>query len=581
MAIYRDPFDVGPTDSYTSPTPRPTGGGAVPRPISSYPGWNSGLSDAYAQLQGAYKEYLGREGSDAEILSHLSGGSVWDATHVSQAASNIASSSEAQAYRNRPVSSTSAPVEPTPAPTPAPVVANPSPVTETGGIPTFVPQTTPAQAAPAPAAPTTPATAPAPAATGAIPSPGPGWVQIPGGGWVPPDHPLAATAGAQATTPGAAAGSALTGPYAPPPRPAGTEYTPTPITGTLPTYTPQTFAGSLPGYTPTTFSGALPSYTATNISPFTAPDQAATNASESALLQQILANPQTLTPQVVSQLMEQQKETAVTGRQQAMDRLWSDAAARGTLPGGYTQASARRVEDATLRDILGGQRDISIRAAEQNRADQIAALAAAESVQTGQATRATSLYDALLSGQQAQAKEGQFAYGAGVDAATFAQKLAEANVKERQYGYTTGVDAAKFANDLALQNAKEQQWGFASQADAAQFKLKTDLANEAAKQTAAQQALASYGEDIGAWSTGLGAQQSANMLALQKALGEGGLAVDWGRISEGGRQFNLGNQLNWAQLLQMIANQTDASKYNWANLQASNTNPFYSSLFGV
>lgn len=115
---------------------------------------------------------------------------------------------------------------------------------------------------------------------------------------------------------------------------------------------------------------SVPAYKPTNFS-----DPSGTRNSQSALLSSILQNPQTMNASTVDQLKEQQKEQALQIAQQNQAQLDNAGIARGTLGGNL--AAQRANLDAMMSAILTGNRDVDIKAAAQNRADELAALNAA------------------------------------------------------------------------------------------------------------------------------------------------------------------------------------------------------------
>ena len=70
-------------------------------------------------------------------------------------------------------------------------------------------------------------------------------------------------------------------------------------------------------------------------------------------------------------------------------------------------------------------------------------------------------------------------------------------------------------------------------------------------------------------------------LGLQRELGQGGLAIDQNRINESGRQYDLGNQLGWGNLL----NNATIGRLNYGlglgELQQGGQNQLIQSLFGA
>ena len=77
-----------------TPRPRPRGG---PR-IAPNQGGNT-YQSASQQIQDAYREYLGRDASEQEILGQLGGGRYFAPENVRHAISNIRGSEEARNYR--------------------------------------------------------------------------------------------------------------------------------------------------------------------------------------------------------------------------------------------------------------------------------------------------------------------------------------------------------------------------------------------------------------------------------------------------------------------------------------------------
>ena len=89
----------------------------------------------------------------------------------------------------------------------------------------------------------------------------------------------------------------------------------------------------------------------------------------------------------------------------------------------------------------------------------------------------------------------------------------------------------------------------------------------------------------------LGGQQQrqlgANEFALQRALGLGNLGLGWGgidmdgqRLGESARQFNMGNQLNWAGLMNDMTMGRANYGLNLAQLQQQGQNGMFNFLMG-
>ena len=128
-----DPND--PNSQFDEPDPNGTqapSAGAVAQPGQRYSWQNSQAGrNAYGQVAGAYRQYLGRDGSADEIWnSHLNWDRAPDSNFMSKILGNLSNSDEAKAYRNRPTAA--APTAPTPPPPPPSPTG--SPVTDTGKI---------------------------------------------------------------------------------------------------------------------------------------------------------------------------------------------------------------------------------------------------------------------------------------------------------------------------------------------------------------------------------------------------------------------------------------------------------------
>lgn len=100
---------------------------------------------------------------------------------------------------------------------------------------------------------------------------------------------------------------------------------------------------------------------------------------QQALMARILANPQTMGQQQQDQLAEAQKESAGRMAAQSQGAAAQSFARRGFGPGSGQQAAAEaEINNDLMSQLLSGRRDIAVRAAQQNRADELAALAASQ-----------------------------------------------------------------------------------------------------------------------------------------------------------------------------------------------------------
>lgn len=325
-----------------------------------------------------------------------------------------------------------------------------------------------------------------------------GGVQLPGGQWVPKNHPLAATAGGGVGGGSPQAGAPLSGSFAGdwqggfrPPDSA--------------VYKP----GQLPGQD-------LGTYNAHQFSQFSAPDQSAVEGQQSALLQKLLGST-SMSDQNVAQLQEQNKEGALSMQHQLQDQMGQSAAARGVTGGGAFGANQRRLGEDAIQQILKGNRDISLQKMTQDRADQTGAMGLANETLNSRMNRATQGYGAQLAGQGAQAGE---------------------NFK----AFDTGRDQTKFALDRALSQEGLNKSGADSMQNA-------------------------WGQ-----STGFGLQNKGQ--EIQRALGEGGLALDRSRLGESGRQFDLSHLLANKQFQEQMRqyNGNLGLNYNQLNQSANDNN---------
>jgi hypothetical protein len=258
--------------------------------------------------------------------------------------------------------------------------------------------------------------------------------------WVPGDHPIATAAGAPVVAPNSPA----------PAVPGTPTIDPTALlTNPAPTYTPYQF----------TQYGQ-------QVDPW-----ATQNAQAGDLITQMLAAPHTITDQGAGILAERQKAQALAQQQALLDALQQQQVASGFgTPGGYQQSQQRRIGEGTNTALLQGSQDLALARMQQDRQDEINALNAASGFMGQDAARQGTLYQSLLSGQNAQAGDNFRGYGSAADAFNNHQQVA----------------------------------------------------------------------------------LSAQQLALQRMLGQGGLDLDSRRLGESGRQFDLGHQLNWASLMEQM-----------------------------
>lgn len=358
----------------------------------------------------------------------------------------------------------------------------------------------------------------APAAGGIDPFAASGGGTNVNGNWIPNSNPAEiARQRALAGQSGSTTGSAPTGaPGAPsfqfgaaPGAPTGTTYTP----GQLPGSTQSAYSASQ-------FSGSTPeAYKETQFSQFSGPNQQQTDDSQTALINRILANPESMSPQMVAQLKGVQQDSATSMAKQLQDQLGENVASRGlSSGGGFANSNARRIGENSISQILGANRDIDIQKAQTDRSDQLNALGAASDVMSGQMNRASQGYQNTLAGQSAQAGEGKF---------------------------TTQSNLDRNSQDLQRQGmqADENYRGWGSQKSLDDAAFQRAMGQEGLNQAGADSKFRQYGQDSQNYFGMRDAGRADQNLALQGELGRGGLANDSKRIAQNDRQFDLSHIL--------------------------------------
>lgn len=139
---------------------------------------------------------------------------------------------------------------------------------------------------------------------------------------------------------------------------------------TVANYTP----GTLQDYTPQNIvRRELETYNPTELARFTPGGGGNIENLHTGLIERVLANPETLSPQVVAQMKEQAKEEALAFEQQKKDQLARDVLARGISGGGFQAAGERRLAGDTINSLVNANRGIDLAKVERDRADQISA----------------------------------------------------------------------------------------------------------------------------------------------------------------------------------------------------------------
>jgi hypothetical protein len=340
-----------------------------------------------------------------------------------------------------------------------------------------------------------------------------GGVQLPGGQWVPRNHPLAAQG--QPAPAGPATGAAPGAPPAPyagyqpaPTRPANTAYQGTNINVGLPQGTSATQFQQWDGY-----------------------NEGEQGALQRQLIEQVLRNPHTMNDQVVAQLKERQKESADSIRNQTQGAATSRAAARGVLGGGTNEAQNGRIASDFGEHLLGAYRDIDIARVGQDRADELGALQASDTLLNSGFGRAADSYRNTLAGQSAQEQANQYQGDFGLRRAGLDFDVQNANAGDRRAVAASGLD--NYRTDL-------DAW------DSNQNRIYT-AGNDAANR-------------------GLDSRR----IDVQQQLGQGGLDLDARRLTETGRQFDASNRLDFLNYLQRGSQFDDATALDWERLNSQN-----------
>lgn len=314
--------------------------------------------------------------------------------------------------------------------------------------------------------------------------------------WVPQGHPLAIAAQGGTTGTG---------------------------TGTTGGANPGTVSGAVQGQTAlfnvaTPVAALPPSYGGTDFSQYQGPNHDAANQQQLDLVQRILGNAQTQSPEIIRQQQQRSAEEQLRLAQQVRQQNADLSAGRGFNPaGGSTDAANRLTNENLMSNIIGQNRDIEINAAQQNRADELAALQASEGVLAGQTNRSGSIYDRILQGQLAQS---------GDDRAV------------SQDSISRGL--SQFGADL----------------QGATFNLGQQQANR-------------------------GDYWTGQQLGLQRELGQGGLDIDRGRLGEQGREFDMNNALNVLQLLEGQRQANNNLGFNYNQLNSNNNNSLMGYLMSL
>jgi hypothetical protein len=136
---------------------------------------------------------------------------------------------------------------------------------------------------------------------------------------------------------------------------------------------------------------------------YQAPDNQATEQKVMGRVNQMLDQPGTLSPDVVSKLKARSKEQGLAMADQKKAEAQQFLTQRGfSAAGGTRQAANQQIDMGVINQILGANRDLDVNAAVQNRQDLLQALGAADSAMNNRGARSADAYRNVLAGQGAQ-----------------------------------------------------------------------------------------------------------------------------------------------------------------------------------
>lgn len=120
------------------------------------------------------------------------------------------------------------------------------------------------------------------------------------------------------------------------------------------------------------------------------------------LIQSILGNPMTMDQTQQDRLFEQQKEQQRALGQEANQRMSQATAGRGfSSQGGQQQAGNAKLEQGFIQNLMSARRDVTFKAAEVNRQNELAAVEMSNAVNAGDFSRAQAAYETQLNAKKA------------------------------------------------------------------------------------------------------------------------------------------------------------------------------------
>lgn len=340
-------------------------------------------------------------------------------------------------------------------------------------------------------------------------------------------------------------------------------------------------AQGMPTYAPGSVGlPQLSGYQPGQISQFTGPNQQAIQGSTEALIQQILNNPLSMSDQNVAGLKEQQKETILALQRQAMEQAAQSAASRGLAPGsGALAGLERRIGDQGRADLTGAYRDIDLAKMVQDQQDRMGAAQLGDQFLSSQLGRATQGYQATLAGQQAREQTQQSAADDARMRAALGLEAQRTNLDEGFRGYQSQAAARQFGFDQERAQSDENFRGFQSQQDAEKNALARAIQQATLNQQSADSGLRGFQTMMDAYNAQQGRGLESRQLDIQQLLGQGGLDLDRAKLTETGRQFDKGYNLDFLrylldrdQLGQQNSQFNQSLGLDWFKANSANTN---------
>lgn len=189
-------------------------------------------------------------------------------------------------------------------------------------------------------------------------------------------------------------------------------------------------------------------------------------AQQQQVMNKVLANPQTMGQQQQDQLNEAQKESALRMQKQVGAQAQQSLAGRGFGTGGGTQQALQsQMGQDTMNQILAGRRDVAVKAAAQNRQDELNALQASQGL-AGQEWDANMGLGALNLGQMNQNRQSNLQewlgkHSADMDMLGFEQGRDQFNkgfgldflrylAQKDQFGQTLGENQRQHNNQMGF-----------------------------------------------------------------------------------------------------------------------------------